>query len=262
MAISLSSLRKVKATEPPRIVLYGVQGIGKTSLGADFPAPVFIQIEEGTPGDLELTSFGRLKTFDEVMDAFGSLYAEDHEFKTVVVDTLDALEPLVWAKACQINGWKSIEDPGYGKGYVAAEDVWRDYVEAVNALRSKGMIVLQIAHCETVKHEPPGMEPYARYHIKLHKRAGALISQEADVVAFVNYDVNLKKVDTGFNKTKTHAEGGGLRLIHFEERPAFLAKNRYGMPAKMTLKRGQGYAEMAKYFPGAAPEEAPAIAAE
>lgn len=262
MAISLSSLRKVTATEPPRILLYGVVKIGKTTLAAEFPDPVFLQIEEGTPGDIELTSFGKLKTFDEVMDAFGALYAEDHDFRTVVVDSLDMLEPLVWAETCRRNGWKSIEDPGYGKGYVEAENVWRDYVEAVNALRERGMIVVQIAHCETVRFEPPGTEPYNRYNIKLHKRASALVSQEADVIAFMNYDVNLKKTDVGFNKKTTHAEGGGQRIVHLEERPAFIAGNRYGMPARITYKRGQGYAELSKYFPGVVPTEVTAEAAE
>lgn len=262
MAISLASLRKVTATEPPRILLYGVVKIGKTTLAAEFPEPVFLQIEEGTPGDLEITSFGKLKTFEDVMDAFGALYQEEHDFKTVVIDSLDMLEPLVWAETCKRNGWKSIEDPGYGKGYVEAENVWRDYVEAVNALRERGMTTVQIAHSETVRFEPPGMEPYNRYHIKLHKRAAALVSQEADVIAFVNYDVNIKKTDVGFNKKATHAEGGGLRIIHLEERPAFIAGNRYGMPAKITYRRGQGYSELAKYFPGTPSAEAVAEAAE
>ena len=262
MAISLASLRKVTATEPPRILLYGVPGIGKTTLAAEFPNPVFIQTEQGTPGDLELNSFGTISSFGDVLDAFGALYAEEHDFRTVVIDTADALEPLIWKQACEENGWKSIEDPGYGKGYVAAEDVWRRLIEAMNALRTdRNMIVLLLAHCETVRYEPPGMEPYNRYHIKLHKRGAALLSENVDLLAFANYDVNIKKTDVGFNKKTTHAEGGGIRLIHTEERPAFLAKNRYGMPAKITYRRGLGYSELAKYFPGVA-EEAPAEAAE
>lgn len=251
MAISLASLRRVTATDPPRILLYGVPGIGKTSLAAEFPNPVFVQTEQGTPGDIEINSFGAISTFDDVMDAIGALYQEDHDYKTLVIDTLDALEPMVWAQACIENGWKSIEDAGYGKGYVAADNVWLEYIKAMNALRvERGMIIMQIAHCETIKFEPPGLEPYNRYHVKLHKRASALLNQEADIVAFANYDVTIKKTETGFNKKTAHAEGGGQRLLHTEERPAFMAKNRYGLPPKITFRRGQGYAELAKYLPG------------
>jgi hypothetical protein len=171
MALSLKSLRKVTATDPARIVLYGVPKIGKTSLAAEFPDPVFLQVEEGTPGDLELTSFGQLTSYDAVLEAFTALIVEEHDYKTVVIDSLDAIEPLVWAETCRRNGWQNIEAPGYGKGYVEAETVWRDVVAAVNALRARGMTVVEIAHSEAVRFEPPGMEPYARYSLKLHKRA-------------------------------------------------------------------------------------------
>jgi hypothetical protein len=260
MALSLKSLRKVTAIEPARIILYGTPKVGKTSLAAEFPDPVFLQVEEGTPGDLELTSFGQLTTFDAVLEAFTALIVEEHDYKTVVIDSLDAMEPLVWAETCRRNGWRSIEDPGYGRGYVQAEDTWRDLIAAVNALRSRGMTVVEIAHSEAIRYEPPGMEPYSRYHLKLHKRAAALVTQEADVIAFISYDVTLKKTDTGFGKKSTHAEGGGTRVIHLEERPSFAAGNRYGMPARLPYKKGQGYSVLAPYLPSAQAPEKPAPA--
>lgn len=252
MAISMKSLHKVRADKPPRIVAYGVQGIGKTSLAAEFPNPVFLQVEEGTPGDLELTSFGHLTSFADVMSALTALAAEEHDFGTVVIDTIDALEPHVWAQACADNGWKTIEEPGYGKGYVAAENVWREYLDALNAVRLKGVITLQLAHTQIEQFNSPVSDPYHRYHIKLHKRGSALIQEHADVVAFLNYQASLKQVDVGFNKKIAHAEGGGARMIHVEERPGYLAKNRYGMPAHIPYRKGQGFAAMAQYFPGSA----------
>lgn len=229
-----------------------------TTMAAEFPAPVFIQTEEGTPGGVELDSFGTISSFDDVLDTLAALYQEEHAFQTVVIDTLDALEPLVWAHTATENGWKSIEDPGFGKGYVAAENTWHQLVDALNALRNdRGMIVLLLAHSETVRYEPPGMEPYNRFHIKLHKRGAALLQENVDVLAFANYDTVIKKTDTGFNKKVAHAEGGGVRMLYLEERPAFLSKNRYAMPAQVTYKKGKGFAALAPYFPGA-----PAPAAE
>ena len=250
MAISLADLRLVKADLPPRIIIYGVHGIGKTTLAAEAPNPVFLQIEEGTPGDLELMSFGELASFRDVMEAFGVLYEAEHDRESIVIDTVDALEPLVWREVCARNNWQSIEEPGYGKGYVAAEAVWQEYLDGINALRrQRGMTVIQVAHADIERFDSPISEPYHRYHMKLHKRASALLQQDADVVCFMNYITTIKQADVGFNKKTTRGEGAGQRAMYFEERPGFLAKNRFNMPAQMLYRRGQGWTDMAGYFP-------------
>ena len=100
MGISLSDLRTVRADKPPRILVYGPPGIGKTTLAAEFPSPVFLQVEDGTPGDLELVSFGKLDSFGAVMAALEALYVEDHDFQTIVVDSVTELQKLVFAETC------------------------------------------------------------------------------------------------------------------------------------------------------------------
>ena len=95
MAISIKDLRRIRATQPPRVLIYGPPGMGKTTLAAEFPSPVFLQVEDGTPGDLELASFGRLDSLDEVNGAIDALYTDDHDRQTLVIDSLDKLEPLV-----------------------------------------------------------------------------------------------------------------------------------------------------------------------
>src|ERR1039458_9315135 len=172
MAISIKNLHQVKAHLPPRVLIYGPPGIGKTTLASEWPAPVFLQIEDGTPSDLTISSFGRLTTYDEVMEAIAALYTEDHPGKTLVLDSLDKLEPLVWNKLCADQNWQNIEQPGYGKGYVMADSYWRDLLEGANALRrDKGMGVVYIAHSVIETVNDPTTASYSQYNIRLHKRA-------------------------------------------------------------------------------------------
>lgn len=256
MAKSLSSLRSTISTNPPVCIFYGVDGVGKTSLAAEFPDPIYIQTAgERPPQGIDLPSFGVAITFDDVLDAISELLSEDHKFKTLIVDSLDGLEPLIWAATCKRPISKdghpvsSIEEPGYGKGYVEADTEWREYLEAVEALKERGIAVVQLAHPEIARFDSPISEPYSRYGIKLHKRASALVREKADIVGFMNYRNTIKSKEIGFKKTVSHAESGGDRNIHLEERAGFVAKNRYDMPDSIPYKRSAGYTALQKYFP-------------
>jgi hypothetical protein len=235
MAVSLSSLTRASRFKPPRVLIHGVAGVGKTTFAAQAYKPVVIQTEDGL-GMLDVPSFPLSRTFDEVIEGLAALYTEDHDFKTVVVDSVDWLEPLVWAKACRENGWKSIEDAGYGKGYVAALNLWRQYIDGLNALRDeRGMTVVQIAHTDIKRFDSPEHDPFDRYVIKLHSRAASLLQEHSDVVAFANFRISTVKADVGFNKKINRAVGSGERVLHTAERPAFLAKNRYALPETLPL---------------------------
>ncbi|WP_311276128.1 AAA family ATPase [Methylobacterium sp. WCS2018Hpa-22] len=254
MAVSLSSLKKLKTSTSPIALFYGVPGVGKTSLAAEFPATVWIQFDgESAPSDVALDGWEGIKSFGEVIEAIGALYNEEHEFKTLVIDSVSELEAAVWGEACRRNNWRSIEDPGFGKGYVEAENVWREVLEGLTALRrDKAMTVILLGHCEIGRFDSPTTDPYHRYRVNLHKRAADLIEASTDLIAFLNYRVSLKKVEAGFNKTVTHGEGGGQRVIYVEERPGFIAKNRFNMPSDLPYKRGEGYAALSKYLAPAA----------
>ncbi len=244
MAITLAQLNRAGAPKPPRILIHGVAGVGKTSFAAQAQRPVFIQTEDGL-GTLPVAHFPLARSFDEVIEALAALYSEPHDFPTVVIDSVDWLEPLVWARACRDHGWSSIEDAGYGKGYIACLGLWRQYVEGLNALRDeRGMTVVQIAHTDIRRFDSPEHDPYDRYVIKLHTRAAALLQEHSDVVLFANYRISTVKADVGFNKKVSRAIGSGERVIHTAERPAFLAKNRYGLPDTLPLDWGAFAAAM------------------
>lgn len=240
MAIKLADrIRRVRADMPPRVLIYGVPGIGKTTLAAEAPNPIFLQLEDGTPAGLELASFGEVPGFAALMDNLKALATEQHDYQTVVLDSLTALEPMIWEETCRRHRWNDIEAAGYGKGYVAADTVWREVLAALAKLRKEpGMAICMIAHCEITRFEDPTVGAYSRYELRLHKRASGIVTDDADIVGFVNNDVQLQKQDVGFNKTATRGTGSGTRFIHFDDRPAYTAKNRHGLPDRMPLKPG------------------------
>ena len=259
MALSLTDLKRVRADLPPRIIIYGPPGMGKTTLASEFPAPVFLQIEDGTPGDLELTSFGHLQSFSAVMDALTALYAEEHAYKTVVVDSLSELEALIWEETARRNNWQSIEQPGYGKGYVEADRVWGEFIEGLNALRrQRGLGIVLIGHAVVDRFDDPTSQSYSRYDIDLHKRAKASLDREVDAIFLVKQEVAIAKEDTGFNKQRTIGMSGDARWIYTEGRPSFTAKSRYPMPDRILFKKGAGYAAIAPHLPGSAASAAAA----
>lgn len=235
MAISLASLRQGGDNKPPRILTYAVHGIGKTSLGTGAPNPVVMQTEDGL-GLIEAPTFGLLTTYEQVMEAIMALYNEPHDRETLVLDSLDWLEPLVWAETCRANKWANIEAPGYGKGYLATVETWRSILDGLNALRDdRGMGIFLIAHTESKKYEAPETEAYDRYQPKLHKAASALIQEHVDCVFFMNYRVSLVKDNERDKDSRKRAVGGGQRVLYTTERPSHLAKNRYRMPDAITL---------------------------
>jgi hypothetical protein len=235
------------------MLIYGPEGVGKTTLAAKFPLPVFLQTEDGCPGKLNINTFGTLDSYKLVREALSFLASEPHEYRTIVIDSLDALEPLIWRDVCATQGWSSIESPGYGKGYIVVDSWWLDIHAGLNFLRRElGMMVVLLAHSAIETINDPRAASYTSYQLRLHKRARGLVQDAMDFIGFLAPDLNIQTEDAGFGKKRTRADGGSTRWLHCEGRPSFTAKNRYGLPAKIMIPLNFDYgATLAPYFPPA-----------
>jgi len=228
--MTLAAVTSGRLSKPPRVLLYGTDGIGKSTFGSRAPAPIFLCAEDGTAG-LDVARFPEPTSWTEVLAAVDALIAGGHGYRTLVVDTLDWLEPLIFAHLCQANGWKDIEAPGYGKGYVAALDQWRLLLARLDALRERQrMAVVLLAHTLIRNFKSPESEAYDRYELKLNAKAGGLLREWCDVVLFGNYETLAAKRDGRVLGVST-----GARIMFTEHRATWDAKNRYGLPAQLPL---------------------------
>jgi hypothetical protein len=246
----ITGIHTVTATLPPRILIHGQEGVGKTTLAAQFPNPVFLQTEDGCPTGLSISTFGLLANFSDLRSALTMLASEEHEFRTVVIDALDALEGLIWRDVCTQQGWASIESPGYGKGYIVVDQWWLDVLAGLEHLRrQRGMTIVLLAHSAIETINDPRAANYTSYQLRLHKRARGLVQDWCDAIGFLAPDLHVQTEDAGFGRKRARAEGGSQRWLHLEARPSFVAKNRYGMPAKLPVPKNFSYEAVASYFP-------------
>ncbi len=253
--MTLDKIHRGKRVAPDRILLVGVEGIGKSTFGASAPSPIFIAAEDGVR-HLDVASFPEPKSYRDVLDALTTLGTTDHEFKTLVVDTLDWLEPLIGDEVCKRNGWADLETPGYGKGHVAAAAEWRKFLQTLDRLRAaKGMEIILLAH-STMRSVPNPTGPdYSRYEGKLNKNAMALVKEWTDVNLFAIHEEFVQK---GKGDLRAKVTASGRRIIHTERSAGFDAKNRYGLPPVLPLD----YAAFAEARAAGVPASAETLEAE
>lgn len=243
--MKLENIRKSGIVQPPRVLIYGPAGVGKTTFGSHAPRAIFLPIEDGL-GTLEVDAFPTPKTYIEVRDALNTLLTADHDYRVLVVDSLDWLEPLIWTHTCEMNKWQSIEQPGYGRGYVEALRYWREILDKISDLRAqKRMSTVLIGHSAVKRFEAPDAEAFDRYVIKLQAKAADLVSEHSDAIFFANQKfTTIQTEDRG--RVRTRGTGSGERVMYTEERPAWVAKNRYALPEEMPLS----WSEFMKHLKG------------
>lgn len=252
MALSWDELKDTSDTDPPIVTLYGGAKTGKTTLASEFPAPLYVRTGEGerAPAGVTMKSFGVSESYADVLDQVAWMLETEHDRRTFVLDALDGLELLIRAEACHRNGWRDIEEPGYGRGYAAEFAIWHEFIKEMLKLKKAGFYVVLISHVK-VKTEPGvTTDSYPRYRLNLRDDAGGAIADNSDLIGFIHQRVSIKKEDVGFKKTNTRGEGGGDLNIAVIERPGYIAGNRYEI-AKPVLpfKKGEGFNVLNEWFP-------------
>jgi hypothetical protein len=226
----MENIRSGRTTGPPRLFVYGSEGVGKTTFGAATPNPIFVLTEDGL-GSLEVDRFPIAGSVAEVVQALEQLRARDHQYETIVIDTVSWLERLIHDQVCTDFGpvkYHSIEkvDGGFQRGYVHALTHWRRFIEALDRLRNeRGMACLLVAHARVEKYEAPGETPVDRYSPRVHKLASALLCEWADAVLFATWK---------YSPSATRQDQNA-RILRTESGPHCIAKNRYGLPPEMLL---------------------------
>lgn len=232
--MTLASVTRGRVERPMLVLLYGVEGVGKSTFAAGAPSPIFLASEDGT-SELDVARFPPVEHWSDVFEAIDSLSRGEHSYQTLAIDTLDWLEPICWAHVVERGGpkVKSIEDFGYGKGYAAALDEWRVFLAALERLRKvRQMHVVMLAHSWLKPFKNPLGEDYDRYEMKLHRGAAGALREKSDVVLFARHETYADKDE----KTKrVRGVGTGSRIVHTVQSAAWDAKNRYGLPESMPL---------------------------
>jgi len=241
MAIDLKSIKKTTEDRPPLVTLYGTSGVGKTTACA-IDDSVWIQTEQGE-GLLELNAFPLAKSFQEVLDAIEALKTMDHDYKLLVIDSLDHLEPLIWDQLCKENKWDNIETPNFQKGYQIAVGAWRHLMKQLDDLRSsKKIAIALIAHSHLRKELNGEHGDIDKYDLKIHKKASAVVVETCDAVFFAKHEIVVRKEDKNFGGSRLKGTSTGLRVMATVETPHYVAKNRFNLPEEIPL----GWMEFAR----------------
>lgn len=238
MAISLQSISRGKKLSPPRLVLIGTEKIGKSTFASQSPNPIFVQVKGETGLDMiDAPKFPPVSRFEELLETFEALN-DNHDFSTVVIDSLTTLEPMIGDYACRQEGVTSIAKLGGGYGHQEAVlcNYARTIMDSLDYLREqRGMGCILICHTKSNPgtFNDPETDPYNTYKVDMRDSIASAFYRWSDAILFGTFKKYTKTTDAGPNKKIVHATGAGERVLYTEKRPAFTAGNRYGLPFEL-----------------------------
>ena len=244
MALSLSDIYQTKHAKPPRILLHGAAMIGKSTFFSEAPNPIFIQSEDGLSG-ITTNAFPQSHSIEEVKQALLLLLNEQHDFKTVVIDTADWLEGLIKAKVCDENDVTQIEEVPFGRGGYGLMPYWDKIISMLDQLnKQKNMIVGVVCHSRLSPVNDPETETYDQWELKLwtnkkeDEGAGIKLKEWADIIGFAKTNTNVREKSTS-TKTKRQYKAyntNNENIMLLGNNPSAIAGNRYGLPPVVQLR--------------------------
>ena len=224
-------IKKGQTVRAPRIMMIGVEGVGKSTAGASMPNPVFICGESGLVGPqfADTPSFTP-ENWGEILQFTEELASDQQGFNTLVIDTLDWVEPMLYAHVCKNANHKNIEEFGYGKGYVVAQQEARNLLARLDRLNANGMNILLLCHSQIKTVNNPTGDNYDHFESKVNAKISGIFREWCDCVLFAQFDMYTKK-----DGMRAKAFGGDGRIVQTTHSAAWDAKNRYGLPEVMPL---------------------------
>lgn len=216
---------------PWSVLLYGVGGVGKSSLATHAPKPYFVDLENGLKRIECQKTRTVLKSWQDVEAVLNWAASDDaSQFETIVVDTITELESLLEKDICKAHGRPTLPDFGYGKGFDLLERRWYGVFDLVDNILRAGRNVLFTGHDKIEKYDSPTEEPYDRYSPKLHKKSSPVVIAKVDGVLFMHWETVVRSKE---QSDKMIASTTKRRLINTEEGAAWIAKNRFRLPEQI-----------------------------
>lgn len=236
--VSWESVRTENLPQPPLLIIHGEAGTGKTTLAAQMPRPIFLSLDGGLQQSPHLRNVANFppSAFDSYNAFLGvlRLIGENPQgYKTLVIDNASILEQLIWAEVARRKGKATIEDIGFGKGYIFAQDLWKEIITYLLYLRDqKGLMVVLIAHSKPTKQSPPDMQDsYTVWEMQLDARAIEVLKPITDGIFFARIPLIVTKQANNFGVEVTKVQAvDETRRLYCQPGPGFAAKSRYALP--------------------------------
>lgn len=224
--------------KPLKMVIYGPEGIGKSSFAAQAPGALFIDTE-GSTVHMDVRRLPTPQSWTMLLQEVDYVRRTPGLCQTLVIDTADWAERMARDHVCSTHNVKGLEDFGYGKGYVYLYEAMGQLLNMLTDVVNAGMNVILTAHAKMRKFEQPDeLGAYDRWEMKLTKETPGMIKEWADLVLFATYETYIVK-EQGKEKSNKGKAQGGARVMHTTHHPCWDAKNRHGLPDKLPLDFGQ-----------------------